>query len=1079
MSPLQISILKQKLSNWIPIEEDDDDVQIIDKKPDIKNIESKPMIGSSSSSGSVTSGYGYARVAPSINDVLKDRSQKQSQKNPYVNRKPVRPILNGLTTKLKKPYVAPQKLTYGGNKKNESSSEGESEDERSGLGDMERDPENAKETLRRVTQQQRGGIKMLDSGGNKPVSMSSTELKKKDVYNRRLRLDPDISDLHKKLLNVDFNDDNLEVIPGMRAKLKSIPQTFRDMNDYTNIMEPLLMEEASQQLIQAKEQMKMLNEDPVFVEVSGKTFVDDYAEIVFSVKSDAPPNFYLSEIELVTLSQISLNNGVPLIQSKRGNDTTALNENIIAKVQQFKRRAEDLQIITWVPSSRSSPFTDKSKWRLHKFFTLSTLQREYAAIKGLPYYGLNHSLLRPRLKNKIPLDHGEVTRTMSTLELNKSQAEAVLCSLKSPADGNFSLIQGPPGTGKSKTILALVAKFMSTRAVPIDSRVNDDSDKNKKVFPKILICAPSNAAIDEVVNRLKIPIRGAKGEMLNVNVIRIGADSSMNVSVKERSLEELVDQKVNAEQPGNEDSTQTNLLRAQLASIIARIKEEYSIVNSDNKEDVHKVENSRNKIRELKTERVNIGLKLDALRDSQKNVSKARDASRRTHKRALLMEADVICSTLSGAGKGDLSELPIDFETVIIDEAAQAVEISALIPLKFGCKRPILIGDPHQLPPTVISTKAESCNYSQSLFVRLMKDNEHAVHLLNVQYRMHPDINVLPSKLFYQSALVDGKKMDVKTQVPWHYNAKFGAYKFFDLRFSHEEKKNKSYYNYNEIEMAASLYKRLIRQYGDIFSFDYRVAIVTMYKEQVFALRRYFRNNLGNEAASKIDINTVDGFQGQEKSVIILSTVRSSPNIETIGFLRDARRMNVALTRAQSSLFIIGSASTLSRADKNWDIIVNDAKERGLLESIDKKYFERSDDKGVQPKPKKEPVNETLQAPQPQPPTINDNLIAVGKNNSPNKRKNDGESLHEAAKRMRLKTEPEEETLLMDSSNVRMNSSEESDQLATPTPDQGIMSPNPQALSTNSPRQQAKFPVKKVPKKDPKSSLFLPKKQVS
>ena len=88
--------------------------------------------------------------------------------------------------------------------------------------------------------------------------------------------------------------------------------------------------------------------------------------------------------------------------------------------------------------------------------------------------------------------------------------------------------------------------------------------------------------------------------------------------------------------------------------------------------------------------------------------------------------------------------------------------------------------------------------------------------------------------------------------------------------------------------------------------------------------------------------NTVDGFQGQEKDIIILSCVRSGPNLRTIGFLKDARRMNVALTRAKSSLFVIGNGTTLERSDERWKIIINDARERGFFINVGcSVYFEQ------------------------------------------------------------------------------------------------------------------------------------------
>jgi len=117
--------------------------------------------------------------------------------------------------------------------------------------------------------------------------------------------------------------------------------------------------------------------------------------------------------------------------------------------------------------------------------------------------------------------------------------------------------------------------------------------------------------------------------------------------------------------------------------------------------------------------------------------------------------------------------------------------------------------------------------------------------------------------------------------------------------------------------------------------------VVSMYKAQVSELRKRFIKSFGDQILQQIDFNTVDGFQGQEKDVIILSCVRSGPGLQTIGFLSDVRRMNVALTRARSSLFILGNVRTLERSDDNWKHIIQDAESRSLLLNIDATYYSK------------------------------------------------------------------------------------------------------------------------------------------
>jgi len=135
-------------------------------------------------------------------------------------------------------------------------------------------------------------------------------------------------------------------------------------------------------------------------------------------------------------------------------------------------------------------------------------------------------------------------------------------------------------------------------------------------------------------------------------------------------------------------------------------------------------------------------------------------------KRKILLRADVVCATLSASGYDILNDIPEGFETVIIDEAAQSVEPSTLIPLKYNCKRCILVGDPLQLPPTVISQTAKQAGYERTLFERMQKLNCNVV-MLSIQYRMHPQISVFPSNQFYASRLMDYQTMKTYGSVPF------------------------------------------------------------------------------------------------------------------------------------------------------------------------------------------------------------------------------------------------------------------------------------------------------------------------
>ncbi|KAI1287124.1 DEAD-box type RNA helicase, partial [Mortierella claussenii] len=239
---------------------------------------------------------------------------------------------------------------------------------------------------------------------------------------------------------------------------------------------------------------------------------------------------------------------------------------------------------------------------------------------------------------------------------------------------------------------------------------------------------------------------------------------------------------------------------------------------------------------------------------------------------------------------------------------------------------------PNQLPPTVISQLAAKYAYNQSLFVRIQNLAPRSVHLLSIQYRMHPDISMFPSREFYKSLLKDGPGMAEKTKAEWHSNPITSPYRFFDV-YQGQEKIGLSHSQHNpiEAEAAVSLLEGLCNSNPSL-NFFRRVGVISPYKQQVRTLKEYFQRVFDKSILDAVDFNTVDGFQGQEKDIIIFSCVRASSR-GSVGFLADIRRMNVALTRARQSLFILGHADTLRR-EEIWGDLVNDAESRGLFTKV-------------------------------------------------------------------------------------------------------------------------------------------------
>ncbi|KAI0039679.1 hypothetical protein FA95DRAFT_993043 [Auriscalpium vulgare] len=755
-----------------------------------------------------------------------------------------------------------------------------------------------------------------------------------DARRIALRMKPDISNLHRAILSWSYDATGSQ--PPWDAKKMStthVPDRFKDFEHYRRVFEPLLLLECWAQLLQSKDETK----DAYECKIASRMSNDEWVDLDISITDPLKQGWFLAETDVVLLRHPNTNQ-------------SCLAKALSFKATRFGQQTVQALVRCHFGSQRDPGLEIGSIWRISKVFSLSTLHREYAALVAMPHYDFANFILNPRLPDPANQSAQEIQKAMTAYNVNDPQARAIVGSLQTEG---FSLIQGPPGTGKTSTICGLVQAFLSSRPRPTTTvSVGRAINAEKPVPKKILLCAPSNAAIDEVAYRLKEGASGAGRKAAIPKVVRVGADKALNISVRDISLDSLVDQRMDTLQDAastrKDTDSDLSLLRSELDSI-RRLKQEKQTEQTEVHDNSARSLALEAEVRQLNQRRMTITQQLDKLKDKQKSDNRTLDAARRKIRQDILSEADVICCTLSGAGHDTLERL--DFEMIIIDEAAQAIELSSLIPLKFRCARCILVGDPQQLPPTVISQEANKYQYNQSLFVRFQKLRPDVVHLLSIQYRMHPDISQVPSRLFYQGRLEDGHGMAEKTARPWHSSVKFGTYRFFNVvRGQESTGPFRSLLNQAEVQVALALYARL-RQEFTSFDFDSRVGVVSMYRAQIVELKKAFERRFGAEILSKLDFNTVDGFQGQEKDIIILSCVRAGPGLQSVGFLSDIRRMNVALTRAKSSLFVLGHCPTLERSDETWKQIVVDARARSCLVEADVSYFTSSAASNAEPPP--------------------------------------------------------------------------------------------------------------------------------
>ncbi|GAA0151831.1 DNA metabolism protein [Lithospermum erythrorhizon] len=430
--------------------------------------------------------------------------------------------------------------------------------------------------------------------------------------------------------------------------------------------------------------------------------------------------------------------------------------------------------------------------------------------------------------------------TLINQNLDHSQKDAISKALSSK---DVFLLHGPPGTGKTTTVVEIILQEV-------------------KRGSKILACAASNIAVDNIVERL-VPHR--------VKLVRVGHPARLLPQVLDSALDSLVLR--------GDNSALANDIRKEMKALNGKL---LKAKDRNTKRDIRK---------ELKT------------------LSKEERKRQQLAVTDVIKNADVILTTLTGALTRKLDGN--SFDLVIIDEAAQALEVACWIALLKG-SRCILAGDHLQLPPTIQSVEAEEKGLGRTLFERLADlYGDGITSMLTVQYRMHELIMNWSSKELYDSKIEAYPRVAAHMLTDLEGVTKSSATEHTLLLIDiagcdMEEKKDEegSTLNEGEAEVAIAHAKRLVL--SGVQASD--IGIITPYAAQVVQLRMLRSKE---DKLKDMEISTVDGFQGREKEAIIISMVRSNSKNE-VGFLSDRRRMNVAVTRARRQCCLVCDTETVS-----------------------------------------------------------------------------------------------------------------------------------------------------------------------
>ncbi|CAE6135457.1 unnamed protein product [Arabidopsis arenosa] len=689
-----------------------------------------------------------------------------------------------------------------------------------------------------------------------------------------------------------------------KEEIRSIPDRFWSVDEYLNCFVPLLLEETRTELFSS---LNSLWKAPVFY--------------IHSVEATA--------IKLPSRSSNKVNIS-GLMSVAQGNRTSyePKHGDLIALTKAARpTRVDDLNplILGYVFSVE-----DELHFSVHSSKTIS-IDEQFSFRSGVFLMNLDHkhSYLEGFAQRRCQLEShqecpsskyreqsvssrnwgNDVSGIMRSANLNTSQESAILSCLETRNlrdKASVKLIWGPPGTGKTKTVATLLFALLNLSC-------------------KTVVCAPTNTAVVEVASRLLALFKKSSSSEHSTyglgNILLVGNRARMGIDDRGMMIS---------------STCFLNIALVQKDMVVLYTHLPKSFLSSNDVKNMIAARQALRRARSFLQEKqgsftldcFNKLIRVDCLQTLRllsKRFEIPASLINEDIRTFCLQNAHIIFCTASGAAEMT-AERTGSIDLLVVDEAAQLKECESVAALKLqGLHHAVLIGDELQLP-AMVQARAK---FGRSLFERLVLIG-HKKHLLNVQYRMHPSISLFPNMEFYDGNISDAEIVKESTyQKRFLRGNMFGSFSFINVGLGKEEfGDGHSPKNMVEVAVVSEILTNL-------FKTKMSVGVISPYKAQVRAIQE----RIGDKYTSVSDqlftlnVRSVDGFQGGEEDIIIISTVRNNGN-GNIGFLSNRQRANVALTRARHCLWVIGNERTLELSGSIWTKLVRDSKRRGCFYDV-------------------------------------------------------------------------------------------------------------------------------------------------
>eukprot|EP01041_Mallomonas_annulata_P001018 gene1018-1996_t len=529
-----------------------------------------------------------------------------------------------------------------------------------------------------------------------------------------------------------------------------------------------------------------------------------------------------------------------------------------------------------------------------------------------------------------------------TTKCNESQKEAIFASIFSRGYPAIKVIHGPPGTGKTSTLVSLLRLYLCSPNLVIHATAptniavcelarrftnrfvnNNLEEYNVNPTDIIIVGDRKKLVLEGGLERFSLDFRL---ERLNENKEKIEKICNILFQLKNTDFVKDIYKTKQEIQP---DMSFHNFINEYLENISQTLYSSATTLLEEHPKCLFSIDHIYNAMNAFKTllslshSIISSWLVNDpcheSIRHNLQNIINEVYYLKRINmtnlRKEVIKRARLIFSTVMAGGRDMFDDIPVDI--VVIDEATQLVEAQTCVLFRESLQCLVLAGDNKQLPATTMSTHPLAEGYKRSLFDRLI-DNNYPSYLLNIQYRMHPDISRWPRIQFYDGKIRDGDNvMSTDYCKPWHNT--IPPFSLYDISSGIEETDVMgSKFNRKEELVVRRLLNHIHKTVGNT---TISIGIISPYKAQVERL-----SPLSTIKECSIIVKTVDGFQGQECDIIIFTAVKSN-TAKKIGFLSDTRRLNVALTRAKYALIVLCNVQTLE-SNRTWKDMIESAKTR-------------------------------------------------------------------------------------------------------------------------------------------------------